>query len=70
MRWMNELLNELGSIIGRMLFSDKRKTGNLQAEGNYVDEWSKVYGMKFILLGPQWAEGEQEGAREKEKEQK
>jgi hypothetical protein len=53
-----------------MLFSDKRKTGNLQAEGNYVDEWSKVYGMKFILLGPQWAEGEQEGAREKEKEQK
>jgi hypothetical protein len=38
MRWMNELLNELGSIIGRMLFSDKRKTGNLQAEGNYVDE--------------------------------
>jgi hypothetical protein len=31
-----------------MLFSDKKKTGNLQAErfGNYVDEWSKVYGMK------------------------
>ncbi len=47
-RWMNELLNELGSVIWRMLFSDKKKTGNLQAErfGNYVDEWSKVYGMK------------------------
>lgn len=39
-RWMNELLSELGSIIGRMLISDNKKTGNLQAErfGNYVDE--------------------------------
>ncbi len=39
--WMNELLNEVGSsIIGRILFSYKKKTGNLQAErfGNYVDE--------------------------------